>query len=304
MKWKFLLFSILFLGASLPLLAQDDAFVKEQIRKGYEYYEEGEYYLSLLSFADALEHEPGNIEATMGRLTVYAELGYKRGVESVIEDIWYDVIGDKEYMLPILRAQAVMYINTLDYDSAQYWLDILEQQDSERLHTEEVSEYRRRIRDEKLVLDDIVAKHDYSFLEEEPPNYPQFYIFIKTLLPSKCYEIPFFNESTAGELARSLGVIERWEVLEDQLVVVEGHAPREGDVRALLLFDMKERQGAVLRWVIRGSLYVFHKDEDFLNTDMRKQVVNDWIARIDKMYTSSEFSPPPPKIKHIFEFSE
>lgn len=304
MKWKFLLFSILFLGASLPLLAQDDAFVKEQIRKGYEYYEEGEYYLSLLSFADALEHEPGNIEASMGKLTIYAEWGRKMQVASVIEDIWYDVVGNKEYMLPILRAQAVMYINTLDYDSALYWLDILEQQDSERLHAEEISEYRRRIRDEKLVLDDIVTKHDYSFLKEEPPSYPQFYIFIKTLLPSKCYEMPFFYESTAGEITWALGVIERWEVLEDQLVVIEGHAPREGEVRALLLFDMEERQGAVLRWFIGYGLYVFHKDEDFLSTDMRKQVVNDWIARIDKMYTSSEFSPPTPTIKHIFEFSE
>ena len=302
MKWKFLLFSILFLGASLPLSSQDDAFVKEQIRKGYEYYEEREYDLSLLSFEDALEHEPGNIEASMGRLTVYAELGYKREEESAIEEIWFRVADEKEYMLPILEAQAVMYINTLDYDSALYWLDILEQQDSERLYVEEISEYRRRIRDEKLVLDDIVTKHDYSFLKEEPPSYPQFYIFIKTLLPSKCYEMPFFYESTAGEITWALGVIERWEVLEDQLVVIEGHAPREGEVRALLLFDMEERQGAVLRWFIGYGLYVFHKDEDFLNTDMRKQVVNDWIARINMIYDSLDFSPP--TIKHIFKFSE
>jgi len=301
-KWKFLLFSILFLGASLPLLAQDDAFVKEQIRKGYEYYEEREYNLSLLSFADALEHEPGNIEALMGRLTVYAELGYKRGVESVIEDIWYDVVGNKEYMLPILEAQAVMYINTLDYDSAQYWLDILEQQDSERLHTEEVSEYRRRIRDEKLVLDDIVAKHDYSFLVEKKPSYPQLSLLIKILLPSECYEMPFFYESTANRITRSLSVVERWEVLEDQLVVIEGYTHRAGTVRALFLFDMKERQGAVLNWVIGNGLYVFHKDEDFLDTDMRKQVVNDWIARINMIYDSLDFSPP--TIKHIFKFSE
>jgi len=301
-KWKFLLFSILFLGASLPLLAQDDAFVKEQIRKGYEYYEEGEYYLSLLSFADALEHEPGNIEASMGKLTIYAEWGRKMQAEGVIKDIWYDVVGDKEYMLPILRAQAVMYINIHDYDSALYWLDILEQQDSERLYAEEISEYRRRIRDEKLVLDNIVAKHDYSFLVEKKLSYPKLSLLIKTLLPSKCYEMPFFYESTAKRFTRSLSVVERWEVLEDQLVVIEGYAHREGTVRALFLFDMKERQGAVLNWVIGNGLYVFHKDEDFLNTDMRKQVVNDWIARIDKMYTALDFSPP--TIKYIFEFSE
>ena len=302
MKWKLLLFSILFLGAGLPLLAQDDTFVKEQIRKGYEYYEEGEYFLSLFSFEDALEHEPGNIEVTIGMLTVYTELGYRSEVESVTKDIWYSVNGEKEYILPILEAQAVMNINIHDYDSALYWLDILEQQDSERLYAEEISEYRRRIKDEKLVLDNIVAKHDYSFLVEKKLSYPQLSLLIKTFLPSKCYEMPFFRASTAREMTRALSVIERWEVLEDQLVVIEGHAHREADVRALFLFDMKERQGAVLRWVIGDSLYVFHKDEDFLSTDMRKSIVNDWITRIEMEYESSRFISH--TMKNRFEFSE
>jgi len=303
MKWIRCLF--LFLGTSLPLFAQDAEFVKEQIEQGYKYYEERDYHSSLLSFDRALEHEPWNYEALLGKLNVQVELGNDFHVESIIRKIWLVLGGRKENMLPVLRAQAVRYIKTYDYDSALYWLDILEQQDNKGSYAEEISEYRKQIRDKKLVLEDIVIRHDYSFLEEKPPFHPQaqFSYLIKTLLPSKCYELPFFNESTTRVLASSLSMVERWEILEGRLVVIAGHAYRSGITRALLLFDMKEKQGAVLSWHVGHGLYIFSKDKEFLNTDMHKDIVNDWVARVDMLHGGSEPASSP-TINYIFEFSE